>query len=121
VNPAMRSRGVAQLVPPLSDRPSISGSGLLDTRLRDVIIVFAGVVADVVVERLADRDPHEAAHQTDRTPRALSRRGIAEHIGVSLPTVDRLVGEGMPHVRIGDSPRFFASDVVAWLKTRGSV
>ena len=48
----------------------------------------------------------------------VSKKGIAEHLEISTKTVDKLISEGMPHVRAGREYRFFKSEVNEWLKER---
>lgn len=52
----------------------------------------------------------------DSVPRLLNREQLAERLSCSASTVDMLRREkGMPHIKLGDSPRFVYEDVVAWL------
>lgn len=46
------------------------------------------------------------------------RHAEAQRLGISLSTLDRLCRDGMPFVHVGDSRRFRASDVDAWLTSR---
>lgn len=49
----------------------------------------------------------------------VDRRRIAEHLGLSVATVDRLVADGMPSVTFGlRTRRFKRSAVDAWLNAR---
>lgn len=52
-------------------------------------------------------------------PALLDRNGIAQALGVSSSTVDRLRREGMPSILIGDSPRFEIEPCLAFLRGRG--
>jgi phage terminase Nu1 subunit (DNA packaging protein) len=52
--------------------------------------------------------------------RYVSRAQLAEHMGVSVRTVDRFVKEGMPHEDWGlKCRRFLPSKAIAWARTRG--
>ena len=51
-----------------------------------------------------------------RSPKLLDRRGLATALDVSLPTVDRLTRDGIPHLRIGDSPRYELDRVLSHLR-----
>lgn len=54
----------------------------------------------------------------DSVPRLLDREKLAERLCCSVATVDMLRREkGMPHLRVGESPRFVYEDVIAWLAT----
>jgi len=45
---------------------------------------------------------------------------IAQHLGVSAPTIRRMVKAGtIPHLRVGKSLRFVVPDVIASLERRG--
>lgn len=70
------------------------------------------LVADAVTDALADHAPAEPA------PVLVDRAGLARALSVSLSSVDRLLREGCPMIRIGDAPRFCVADVVAWLQAR---
>lgn len=56
--------------------------------------------------------------------RWVSRHEVADHLGVSVDTVDRLVREGCPSVKLDDAPtgarRFRLSQVDAWLAARNA-
>lgn len=56
--------------------------------------------------------------------RWVSRQEVAEHLGVSIETVDRLVREGCPSVKLDPAPtgarRFRLSDVDEWLAGRNA-
>jgi hypothetical protein len=51
-------------------------------------------------------------------PALLDRRGLARELGVSLATVDRLRGEGLPELRVCDAPRFELAEALSWLRAR---
>lgn len=52
--------------------------------------------------------------------RYLTRAELARLMGISVSTVDRMVGEGMPSVLWGRrTRRFRASEAVAWAQDRG--
>ncbi|MBK8996089.1 MAG: helix-turn-helix domain-containing protein [Myxococcales bacterium] len=70
------------------------------------------LVREVQAEVLADHGPAQPA------PALLDRAGLARALSVSVSSVDRMIREGCPHVRIGDAPRFSVADVVAWLRAR---
>ncbi len=64
----------------------------------------------------AESSPDDA--QAPTAPALLDRQALARALGVSLGTLDRLRREGLPTVRVCDSPRFLLSDVVDWLRCR---
>lgn len=53
-------------------------------------------------------------------PVLVTRDGPAEALAVSVSSIDRLIREGCPRVRVGDAPRFSIPDVIAWLKARAA-
>ena len=54
------------------------------------------------------------------TPRLRDRRQTAAVLGVSLTTLDAMRKEGLPHVLLGDAPRFdVEGEVIPWLRSRG--
>jgi predicted DNA-binding transcriptional regulator AlpA len=62
-------------------------------------------------------------HATPNAPLALDRSAVARLLGVSLPTLSRLVRrEGFPAPRLLAGPagtrRYLLSEVVAWLESR---
>lgn len=49
----------------------------------------------------------------------MTKRELARHLRVSLPTIDKQVKEeGMPHIRVGKQFLFDFEDVIAWLKKK---
>jgi hypothetical protein len=69
------------------------------------------------------RDELRAVHaEREPAPSAaplLDRRELGRTLAVSTATVTRLTSEGMPHVFVGDSPRYSIDEVRAWLEARG--
>jgi hypothetical protein len=51
-------------------------------------------------------------------PELLTRQQIAQAIQVTTKTVARMVKDGMPEQRVGDSPRYRLTDVLAWIEQR---
>lgn len=52
-------------------------------------------------------------------PATLTTAELAHELRCCNKTVDRLRAEGMPHIRLGDSPRFELAKVLNWLNSRG--
>ena len=69
------------------------------------------LVAEVAREALADGPPPG--------PALLDKKGLAQALRVSTSTVSRLLREGCPMIRIGDSPRFELAACMEWLRRRG--
>ncbi len=63
----------------------------------------------------------ELRSQIGSRPPLLDRDGCAKMLGICLRTLDGLRAEGLPELRVGDSPRFDADAVMHWLRARSSV
>lgn len=48
----------------------------------------------------------------------LDKKEIAAHYKVSVPTIDRLMTQGLPFTKIGKSVRFDLETVEQWLKEK---
>jgi predicted DNA-binding transcriptional regulator AlpA len=42
----------------------------------------------------------------------------AEFLGVSLPSLDRLMRKGLPFYRLAGRPVFYASEINSWIKEK---
>ena len=49
----------------------------------------------------------------------LTKKELAENLNVSVPTIDRLLKDGVPRIYIRGSVRFEYDEVVRWLKDGG--
>jgi AraC-like DNA-binding protein len=74
--------------------------------------VLAPMVRRAVVDALAEHEPAE------RPPALLDGAGLARELGCSTRQVSRLVGEGLPHVLVGDARRYRLEQVLSWLDRR---
>lgn len=72
-------------------------------------VAFRAAVAEVVAEVVVEP-----------RPALLDRGRFAREVSVSPATVDRLVREGLPFVRVGADRRFDLAECVAWLRARGA-
>jgi hypothetical protein len=80
--------------------------------IAQALLVSTEALREVVREEIA-------ALHIDRGPeRPFDRRGLAEFLGCSVDTVDRLRREGLPRIRVGDVERFERKPVLAWLRGR---
>ena len=71
---------------------------------------------DSIADALADR----VAAKLATANRATDVYGIAEIIGCSVPTVERLVSDGaIPSFKVGRLRRFITDDVITALKSKG--
>jgi hypothetical protein len=71
------------------------------------------VVADCVLETLADHEPQQR-------PSLLDQAALAREFGCSTRTILTLRKEGLPTIMLGDSPRFELAVALEWLRARGS-
>ena len=46
----------------------------------------------------------------------LNKKEIAAHYKISIPTIDRLMTQGLPFIKIGKSVRFNLEEVQTWLE-----
>lgn len=54
-------------------------------------------------------------------PALLTRKALASALSCSEKHIDRLRREGLPELRVGDSPRFELVEVLRWLRARDQV
>lgn len=94
-------------------RPAVPATApVLDARPAYTLTI--GELRELISEELGQLTPRGPA-----TPRLHDRSELAEALGCSVPTVDRMRDEGMPEFRVGDSPRFELAAVLDWLRARG--
>lgn len=84
--------------------------------MTELIVVNRDELVAIVAEAVA------AARSTQDTPnpKALTQAQLCKQLSISVPTLHRLRQEGLPFFRVGDSPRFDADAVHAWLRARGA-
>ena len=68
-------------------------------------------------ELRAARDEYDAA---PTEPALADMDGLCAFLATSRKTAMKLIGEGLPHVRVGDCRRFDLASVRAWLAQRGA-
>jgi excisionase family DNA binding protein len=56
----------------------------------------------------------------DRGIIMITKKELAEELKISLPTIDRQLKLGMPHINIGKAVRFELEEVIKWLKEQGN-
>lgn len=78
-----------------------------------VVVASPEELARVVRDAVAD-----ALKRAQPAPRAplMDRKALAEWLNVKVRTVDALRARGMPHLLVGDCPRFEPAEVAAWLR-----
>ena len=76
----------------------------------ELAVLVRAAVADVIVAAGLDR----------RAPLLLDREGLALALGCSSSLVDKLRRQGMPTVKLGDSPRFELERCLGWLRKDGA-
>jgi excisionase family DNA binding protein len=70
-----------------------------------------GLMREAVVDVLEQEGP-------TLCPVLLTRQQTAQALGCSLATLQKLVADGCPFVRLGESPRFELARVLEWLRER---
>lgn len=78
--------------------------------------VLAPMIREAVAEALAE---HRAGEPPK--PELMQVADICAALSISRATLHRLRGEGMPELRVGDSPRFRLADCIGWLESRGRI
>lgn len=48
----------------------------------------------------------------------MTKKELAEYLRCDVSKINRLMKEGLPFVRFGDTPRFYKSDIDTWLKRK---
>lgn len=82
------------------------------TVTRGELVVMVRAAASLAVrEALSDGLP---------TPALLDREGLSIALGCSGGMVDKLRRRGMPHLRLGDSPRFELERCLEWIRKDGA-
>ena len=83
--------------------------------MTDVVVVSRNDLARLVTEAVTD-----ALKVTARPLPAplLDRKQCAEWLQVDVRTIDKLRGKGMPHLLVGDVPRFEVDAVREWLRVQ---
>lgn len=49
----------------------------------------------------------------------LNKKELAKELNISESMVNKLLAQGMPHIKVGVVVRFELIDVIRWLKERG--
>ena len=74
-----------------------------------------GELAGLVREAVAT-----AREKVAPAPQLLDREGLSIALGCSGGMVDKLRRKGMPHLRLGDSPRFELERCLEWIRKDGA-
>ena len=83
------------------ERAANDGGGLVLVRLDELL----EAIRDAVTE----------AQGGTKSPRLLDKSGLAERLGCSVSTVDKMRRAGLPCLYAGESPRFLFDSVIAWM------
>lgn len=82
-----------------------------------LVVITPDELAALVREAVRDAVAEALADQPD-TPPLLDQQGLARALDISIRTLRKLVLQGMPELRVGDSPRYEIDAVLAWLRDR---
>ncbi|MBL8720119.1 MAG: helix-turn-helix domain-containing protein [Myxococcales bacterium] len=114
---AMTSRNCTTTdAPKHSDSAPTPLSELTAGALLAAVLAALETRVDATVRRAVAEAMAQHATQPNH---ALTRRETARALGISLPTLDRLVRAGLPREFAGARSRFSLATVRAWLATRG--
>lgn len=97
----------------LKARPVVVGGGGAEGDTGPIVTATRGELRELVRSAVAEALAEERGAQK---PALLDRDGLAAVLGCSSSLVDKLRRQGMPHVRLGDSPRFDVTAVLEWLR-----
>jgi hypothetical protein len=112
---SLSGRGQRLLAPPsCGSSADVGASGAAGAFVAEL----ARAVADDLEGRLAEQI--STALGARGATKLLDRRGLAEALNVSLPTLDRLRRDGCPELLLGDAPRFEIERVLEWLRAKGA-
>jgi hypothetical protein len=95
------------------------GRAAPDNDTAPAFTVTRGELAGLVGEA-ARAAVREALGQGMPAPPLLDREALALSLGCSSSLVDKLRRQGMPHLRLGDSPRFELDRCLEWLRKDGA-
>lgn len=79
---------------------------LSKTELDDAIRRAARLVAFDLREEL----------KTPQTPEVMTKTELAEYLRCDVQKITRYMKKGMPFVTFGEQPRFYKTEIDAWLK-----
>lgn len=88
------------------------GNGVPQNDNAPAFTVTRGELTAIVREAVA---AELEAQRAVPKPALLDREGLAAVLGCSSGMVDKLRRRGLPHYRIGDSPRFDLEAALAWI------
>lgn len=60
----------------------------------------------------------EPEPREEQAPPIMSIKQVAEFLGISSPTVYRLIREGMPWFAVASHKRFIRDEIIHWAKAR---
>jgi hypothetical protein len=92
--------------------------GLFDSFLRSIRGNNAG---DVAAKSVADDGSARSSPVTVTGEPCYTKKSLAAHLAISVRTLDRCAANGgvpIPDLLVGDSPRWAATTISRWLKTK---
>lgn len=91
------------------------GEGAPENDNAPAFTVTRGELAGLVRQAVAT-----ALEKVAPVPQLLDREGLSIVLGCSGGMVDKLRRRGMPHLRLGDSPRFELERCLEWIRKDGA-
>ncbi len=102
---------------PKSERPEYARAKYINARPANDVSADRSMVLLSLNQVLEAVDNAVRNAIGDSVPRLLDREKLAERLCCSVSTIDMLRREkGMPHIKVGESPRFVYEDVIRWLE-----
>jgi len=91
------------------------GGGAADNDTAPAFTVTRGELAGLVRQAV-----ESALGERRAQPVLLDREALALCLGCSSSMVDKMRRQGMPHLRLGESPRFELEACLSWLRKDGA-
>lgn len=89
-----------------------------DELLGPTVASFVSAMRTLIAETLREvLDEYDLDSSSNR-PEYIDQQALCVQLNTSLPTLRKLIDEGLPHVMVGDHRRFRMEDVRAWLNER---
>ncbi len=80
------------------------------------VLITSEAALDAKLDRL--RDDILEAVATQGPPKLLNRAELSQWLGVSIPVIKKLEGDGLPTIRLSETYRYSVDAVSAWLASR---
>lgn len=75
------------------------------------------LIVQLTVDQLRDLLAEAVADREEPSP-YLDQTGLAQRYQISVPTLRKLIGDGMPYVSVGEHKRFDVRETDEWMRVR---